>query len=382
MGAPASAHRLVQRKETKRVATKANIVLMPGDGVGPEIVAQAVKAMDAVATRYDVRFATTEVAIGGAAIDAFGVPLRPEDLAICKKADAVLLGAVGGPAWDNIEVGLRPERGLLALRKGMGLFANLRPVAVNEALAHTSPVKTEIVAGTDLVVVRELTGGIYFGKPSGQRTTSKGRSAVDTMRYQEDEIARVVRLAFELAQTRRKQLASVDKMNVLATSRLWRNIVEEIAPDYPDVTVEHVLVDSMSMRLVRQPSRFDVVVMENMFGDILTDEASVLAGSIGLLPSASIGAQRSATDSRRRGVYEPIHGSAPSMAGLGRANPVGTILSFAMLLRTSLGLDEAAASVENAVNETILAGIRTYDIAGELSPATTDVFGDEVARRI
>ena len=364
------------------MATKANIVLMPGDGVGPEIVAQAVKAMEAVAVKHDVRFETNEVAIGGAAIDAYGVPLRAEDLATCKKADAVLLGAVGGPAWDTIDVSLRPERGLLALRKGMGLFANLRPVTVNEALAHTSPIKTEIVSGTDLVVVRELTGGIYFGKPSGQRTTSKGRQAVDTMRYSEDEIVRVVRLAFDLARTRRKQLASVDKMNVLATSRLWRTIVEEIAPDYPDVTVEHVLVDAMSMRLVRQPARFDVVVMENMFGDILTDEASVLAGSIGLLPSASIGAQRSASDSRRRGVYEPIHGSAPSMAGQGRANPVGTILSFAMLLRTSLGLEDAATAVEHAVNETIKAGIRTYDIAGDLPPATTDTVGDEVARRI
>ncbi len=364
------------------MATKANIVLMPGDGVGPEIVDQAVKAMDAVATKFDVRFETTEVRIGGAAIDAYGVPLRPEDLATCKKADAVLLGAVGGPAWDNIEIGLRPERGLLALRKGMGLYANLRPVAVNDALAHTSPIKTEIVTGTDLVVVRELTGGIYFGKPSGQRSTSKGRSAVDTMRYREDEIVRVVRLAFELAQTRRNQLASVDKMNVLATSRLWRAIVEEISPDYPDVTVEHVLVDSMAMRLVRQPARFDVVVMENMFGDILTDEASVLAGSIGLLPSASIGAQRSVSDSRRRGVYEPIHGSAPSMAGQGRANPIGTILSFAMLLRTSLGLDDAAAAVERAVNETIVAGVRTYDIAGALPAATTEFFGDEVARRV
>lgn len=364
------------------MATKAQIVLIPGDGVGPEIVDQAVKAMEAVAARFDVEFETTEVAIGGAAIDAYGVPLRVEDLAVCKKADAVLLGAVGGPAWDNIEVGLRPERGLLALRKGMRLFANLRPVTVVDALAHTSPVKTEIVSGTDLMVVRELTGGIYFGKPSGQRTTAKGRQAVDTMRYSEDEIERVVRLAFELARTRRKQLASVDKMNVLATSRLWRNVVEEVAPDYPDVTVEHVLVDAMSMRLVRQPARFDVVVMENMFGDILTDEASVLAGSIGLLPSASIGAVRGTSDSRRRGVYEPIHGSAPGMAGQGRANPVGTILSFAMLLRMSLGLDEAAAAVEQAVNDTILAGVRTYDIAGDLPPATTDQFGDEVARRI
>ena len=364
------------------MGTQAKIVLMPGDGVGPEIVAQAVKVMEAVSKRFDITFETTEVAIGGAAIDAYGVPLRPEDLAICKKADAVLLGAVGGPAWDNIAVSLRPERGLLALRKGMRLFANLRPVAVNAELADTSPVKKEIVAGTDLVVVRELTGGIYFGKPSRQWETVTGRHAVDTMRYREQEIERVVRLAFELARTRRKQLASVDKSNVLATSRLWHAIVEEIAPSYPDVSVEHVLVDAMSMRLIRQPSRFDVVVMENMFGDILTDEASVLAGSIGLLPSASIGAPRGSGDSRRRGVYEPIHGSAPAMTGQNRANPTGTILSLAMLLRTSLGLSEAADAVENAVQTTIAAGIRTPDIAGSLQPVTTDEFGGEVAAHI
>lgn len=360
----------------------AQIVLMPGDGVGPEIVAQAVKTMNAVAKRFDVAFETTEVAIGGAAIDAFGVPLRPEDLTICKKADAVLLGAVGGPAWDDIAVSLRPERGLLALRKGMRLFANLRPVAVNAELADTSPVKKEIVAGTDLVVVRELTGGIYFGKPSRQWETVTGRQAVDTMRYREQEIERVVRLAFELARTRRKHLSSVDKSNVLATSRLWHAIVDELAPSYPDVTVEHVLVDAMSMRLIRQPARFDVVVMENMFGDILTDEASVLAGSIGLLPSASIGAPRSAIDPRRRGVYEPIHGSAPAMTGQNRANPVGTILSLAMLLRTSLGLADAASAVENAVDTTIAAGIRTPDIAGGVQPVTTEDFGTEVASRI
>lgn len=364
------------------MGTRAHIVLMPGDGVGPEIVAQAIKSMNAVAKRFDVEFETTEVAIGGAAIDAFGVPLRPEDLVICRKADAVLLGAVGGPAWDNIAVALRPERGLLALRKGMRLFANLRPVAVNAELADTSPVKKEIVSGTDLMVVRELTGGIYFGKPSRQWETVTGRHAVDTMRYREEEIDRVVRLAFELARTRRKHLTSVDKSNVLATSRLWHAIVEEIAPSYPDVTLEHVLVDAMSMRLIRQPSRFDVVVMENMFGDILTDEASVLAGSIGLLPSASIGAPRGASDTRRRGVYEPIHGSAPAMTGQNRANPVGTILSLAMLLRTSLGLQDAGDAVEHAVNATIAAGIRTPDIAAGLNPVTTSEFGDEVASRI
>lgn len=361
----------------------ATIVMMPGDGVGPEIVAEAKKALAAVSARYGHQFDTPEVAIGGAAIDAYGVPLRPEDLALSKKADAVLLGAVGGPKWDTVEVSIRPERGLLALRKGLGLFANLRPVSVHPDLTETSPVKSEIVRGVDLVVVRELTGGIYFGKPSRQSTSSQGRAAVDTMRYRESEIERVVRFGFELARSRRGHLASVDKSNVLATSRLWRAIVDEIAPSYPDVTIEHVLVDAMAMRLIRQPSRFDVIVMENMFGDILTDEASVLSGSIGLLPSASVGKARSERDSRRRGLYEPIHGSAPHMAGQGRANPTGTILSLAMLLRQSLALTEEAEAVERAVASTIAAGVRTPDIAAPgQEPVSTSTFGDEVARRI
>ncbi|MEA2524179.1 MAG: 3-isopropylmalate dehydrogenase, partial [Thermomicrobiales bacterium] len=260
----------------------ASIALMPGDGVGPEIVAEATKALDAVAKRFGHRFDTFEIQIGGAAIDAYGVPLRPEDLRRCQEADAVLLGAVGGPKWDTIEVGLRPERGLLALRKGMGLYANLRPVAVYDALADSSPVKAEIVKGVDVMVVRELTGGIYFGRPSRQWRERRGRAAVDTMVYREHEIERVTRLAFELARGRRRKVASVDKANVLATSRLWRDVVTRVAADFPDVELEHVLVDAMSMRLIRQPARFDVVVLENMFGDILTDEASVLAGSIGL----------------------------------------------------------------------------------------------------
>jgi 3-isopropylmalate dehydrogenase len=361
----------------------ASVVIMPGDGVGPEIVSAAMPVMRAVEQRFGHRFDTEEVAIGGGAIDAHGVPLRPEDLARCKQADAVLLGAVGGPRWDAIDVALRPERGLLALRKGMGLFANLRPVAVHPALAGTSPIKSEIVSGVDLVVVRELTGGIYFGKPTKQWSDSRGRVAVDTMKYREQEIERVVRLAFDLARGRRKQLVSVDKSNVLSTSRLWREIVEEVAPDFPDVALEHVLVDAMAMRLVRQPGRFDVVVMENMFGDILTDEASVIAGSIGLLPSASLGAPRSNSDHRRRGLYEPIHGSAPGMAGQGRANPTGTILSFAMLLRSSLGLTSEAEAVETAVAKTIAEGIRTRDIAAEgRSAVSTGEFGHAVAERV
>ncbi len=361
----------------------ASIVVMPGDGVGPEITDAALEVLGAVANRFGHTFSTDEVAIGGAAIDAYGVPLRSEDLTRCKAADAVLLGAVGGPQWDGIEVSLRPERGLLALRKGLGLFANLRPVSVHPDLAETSPIKTDIVLGVDLVVVRELTGGIYFGKPSKQWTDSRGRLAVDTMKYREQEIERVVRLAFELARSRRKQLASVDKSNVLATSRLWREIVEEVAPDYPDVTLEHVLVDAMAMRLVRQPGRFDVVVMENMFGDILTDEASVIAGSIGLLPSASLGAARGRTNAHRMGLYEPIHGSAPSMAGQGKANPTGAILSMAMLLRLSLGLTVEADAVEAAVSSAISDGVRTYDIAvAGGAPVTTSAFGREVANRL
>lgn len=356
---------------------------MPGDGVGPEITAAALQVLDAVSSRYGHSFDLAEVAIGGDAIDKHGVPLRKEDLAVCKKADAVLLGAVGGPQWDNIEVSLRPERGLLALRKGLGLFANLRPVAVHPDLAGASPIKSEIVKDVDLVVVRELTGGIYFGKPTRQWADSRGRLAVDTMKYREHEIERVVRLAFELAQTRRGHLASVDKSNVLSTSRLWREIVNEVAPDFPDVTLEHVLVDAMAMRLVRQPGRFDVIVMENMFGDILTDEASVIAGSIGLLPSASLGIQKGRTNNLRIGLYEPIHGSAPSMAGQDKANPTGTILSLAMLLRSSLGLTEEATSVENAVSAAIASGVRTYDIAGaDISPVSTSAFGAAVAARI
>jgi 3-isopropylmalate dehydrogenase len=365
------------------VGITATIALMPGDGVGPEIVAAAITSLDAVAARFGHRFETFEVHIGGAAIDAYGVPLRAKDLTRCQQADAVLLGAVGGPTWDAIEVARRPERGLLALRKGMGLYANLRPVAVYDALADTSPVKPEIVKGVDVMVVRELTGGIYFGRPSRQWRERRGQAAVDTMVYREHEIERVSRLAFELARGRKKKVASVDKANVLATSRLWREVVTRVAAEFPDVELEHVLVDAMSMRLIRQPARFDVVVLENMFGDILTDEASVLAGSIGLLPSASIGAPRAGSDRRRRGVYEPIHGSAPHMAGQGRANPTGTIMSLAMLLRLSLGLDAEANAVEHAVRSTIEDAVRTPDIAATgQTGATTSRFGDEVASRI
>jgi 3-isopropylmalate dehydrogenase len=359
-----------------------DIVLLPGDGVGPEVMAEAVKVLGAVAHRFDFDVRTTELLIGGAAIDAYGVPLRSEDVARCQQAAAVLLGAVGGPKWDNPHSQVRPEQGLLSLRKALGLYANLRPVKLMPTLVDASPVKHDIVHGVDLLIVRELTGGLYFGRPSRRWRERRGRAAVDTLVYREHEVARIVRLAFELAQGRKKKVASVDKANVLASSRLWREITSEIAADYPDVALEHVLVDAMAMHLVRGPARFDVIVTENMFGDILTDEASVLTGSIGLLPSASLGPARGRDKTYPLGLYEPIHGSAPDIAGQGRANPVGMILSLALMLRASLGLEAEAETVERAVAETLDAGIRTADLPASTSLATTSAFGDAVASRV
>jgi len=365
------------------MGVQVKFVLLPGDGIGPEIIDAAIPVVEAVATRFGHVFHTERLLIGGCAIDAHGVPLRADDLAACRAADAVLLGAIGGPKWDNPNASVRPEQGLLALRKGLGLYANLRPVKVMDALADSSPVKTEIVRGVDMMVVRELTGGLYFGKPRRKWRERRGRAALDTLIYREYEVVRVAKLAFELAQARGGKLASVDKANVIETSRLWRTVVGEMAGDYPKVQLEHVLVDTMTMRLITGPSRFDVIVTENMFGDIITDEASVLAGSIGVLPSASIGAARSSTDGRRRGVFEPIHGSAPDIAGQGKANPTGTILSFALLLRISLGLEDEASAVERAVERAIGAGVRTSDIAiAGTAPVTTAEFGRTVANLI
>ncbi len=364
------------------MGSSAKIALLPGDGVGPEVMVEARRTLDAVGEWFGHSFTTVELLIGGAAIDAHGVALRTEDAAGAGTADAALLGAVGGPKWDNPASDVRPEQGLLALRKALGLYANLRPVAVLPSLADASPIKPEIVRGVDILVVRELTGGLYFGRPTRQWRERRGRAAVDTLLYREHEIARVARLAFEFARGRRRKVASVDKANVLSTSRLWRSVVGEVSRDYPDVELEHVLVDAMAMHLVRGPGRFDVVVTENMFGDILTDEASTLAGSIGLLPSASVGAPRTDGSARRFGLYEPIHGSAPDIAGQGRANPVGMILSVALMLRTSLGLEDEARAVEAAVEDAIEAGVRTADIA-ESSPArSTSEVGKTVAERI
>ncbi len=359
------------------------VVLFPGDGVGPEVVAEAVKVLRAIERRFAIQFQFDTLAIGGHALDQFGVPVRPEDIEATRTAGAALLGAVGGPKWDSVERSLRPERGLLQIRQALGLFANLRPVSMIPALLDSSPIKPELVRDVDFLVVRELTGGIYFGTPSEITEGQDGRSAVDTLRYSEGEIERVVRLAFDLARARRGLLASVDKSNVLQSSRLWRDVVDRVRLDYPEVSVEHVLVDAMAMHLIKSPARFDVIVTENMFGDILTDEASVIPGSIGVLPSASLSERNGESVRTRFGLYEPIHGSAPDIAGLGKANPAGAILSAAMMLRWSFGLEDEAIAIEEAIAGAITAGVRTADIAAAgASSVSTSAFGDDVARRI
>jgi 3-isopropylmalate dehydrogenase len=348
------------------------ITLLPGDGIGPEVVAEGQKILEAVASQFGHTFSFNQALVGGIAIDETGDPLPGETLAACRTADAVLLGAVGGPKWSDPQAPVRPEQGLLGLRKELGLFANLRPVKVVPALAGASALKPEAVSGVDLVIVRELTGGLYFGQPQGRRDDANGRAAVDTLNYTETEIERLMRVAFDLARLRRNKVTSVDKANVLASSRLWREVAHEVARDYPDVEYEDVLVDACAMHLIRRPADFDVVATENMFGDILSDEASMLTGSLGMLPSASLG-------SRSPGVYEPIHGSAPDIAGQGIANPLATILSVAMLLRSSLGLTDEAAAVERAVEAVLAAGHRTADLVEPGQPTvSTQAMGDLV----
>ncbi len=348
----------------------AHMVLLPGDGIGPEVVAAARHVLDAVATRFGHRWTWETHAIGGAAVEAFGEPLPTTTLDACRAADAILLGAVGGPRWDALPPAQRPEKGLLALRRGLGTFANLRPVRVWPPLADRSPLKPERVQGVDFVVVRELTGGIYFGP---RHEADEQGIAWDTMRYTADEIARVARLAASLAQQRRGELVSVDKANVLASSRLWRQVVTRVVrAEYPTVRFEHRLVDAMAMDLLRRPAAFDVVLTANMFGDILTDEAAALTGSLGTLPSASLGDARN-RHGLPRGLYEPIHGSAPDIAGQGVANPSAAILSAALLLRYSLGLDDAARAVEQAVVQTWHEGCFTPDLASAASSACSTV---------
>lgn len=364
----------------------ARITAIPGDGIGPEVVAATRIVLDEAGRRFGYALEWTEILMGGCAIDAYGVPIRDEDLAIANASDAVLLGAVGGPKWDVPSAKVRPEQALLRLRKELGLYANLRPVTAEPALIASSPLRPELLEGVDMLIVRELTGGLYFGERQEIHDGPAGRQAKDTLLYTEPEVTRIVRLAFELARGRRKLVTSVDKANVLASSRLWRKIADEIAPEFPDVRLEHRLVDSTAMQLITSPAIFDVMVTENMFGDILSDEASVLAGSLGMLPSASIGERRTAFG--LLGVYEPIHGSAPDIAGKGVANPAATILSGAMLLRWSLGRHEAATALEHAVRRTLDYGIRTGDLMGPDGDARgyrrvgTDGFRDAVLERL
>ncbi len=350
-----------------------------GDGIGPEVVAEADKVLDAVGRRYGHVFERLPMAVGGAAIRAHGVPLRGEDLERARGADALLFGAVGDPRFDGLAPGERPEQAILGLRKGLGLFANLRPVRPHPATAADSPLRPEVLAGTDFVVARELTGGIYFGEPRG-RVERPLRRAVDTMVYDEEEVARLLRVGFELARGRRGLLTCVDKANVLATSQLWREVADEVAGDYPDVELEFLLVDACAMELIRAPARFDVIATGNLFGDILTDEASMLSGSMGMMPSASLGAP--GPDGRAPGLYEPIHGSAPDIAGRGVANPIGMILSAAMMLRISLGLGEAADAVEGAVEAVLGAGLRTVDMAAGGPAVSTVEMGTAIAREV
>jgi 3-isopropylmalate dehydrogenase len=342
------------------------ITLLPGDGIGPEVIGGAQAVLEAAAGKFGFSLALNEALIGGAAIDATGHPLPPETLERCKASDAILLGAVGGPKWDSLPPEKRPERGaLLPLRKELKLFANLRPARLYDALAGASSLRPEIVKGLDLLVLRELTGGIYFGEPQGINENGKGRTGINTMVYTTPEIERVVRLGFDLARKRRKKLTSVDKFNVLAVSRLWRDVVDSLAPEYADVELEHMLVDNCAMQLVRWPQQFDVIVTGNLFGDILSDEAAMLTGSIGMLPSASLGDPTKGGPAGRGplGLFEPVHGTAPEIAGKDMANPIATILSAAMMLEYGLGEAGAGRAIEAAVSQVLESGARTADIA-------------------
>ncbi|MEN6463175.1 MAG: 3-isopropylmalate dehydrogenase [Syntrophomonas sp.] len=352
------------------------IAVLPGDGIGIEIVPEAIKALKAIGDRFGHEFQFTEALIGGAAYDAVGHPLPDETLELCQKSDAVLLGAIGGPKYDKLPIHLRPEIGaLLPLRKELALYANLRPCMLFPELMYASTIKQEVLEGVDLIVIRELTGGLYFGEKSREKTADGGQKATDVLTYSTYEIERIVRFAFETARKRRKKVCSVDKANVLESSRLWRETFTEIAKDYPDVEIDQMYVDNCSMQLIRNPRQFDVIVTENMFGDILTDEASMLTGSIGMLPSASIGGEVA--------LYEPSHGSAPDIAGQKKANPLATILSAAMMLRYSFDLEEEAVVIENAVKSILSEGYRTPDLMETgMKLVNTVEMGDLVAQKI
>ena len=359
-----------------------SLAVLPGDGVGPEVIDEAIKVLRAVGAMYGHDFKLEYGLVGGVAIDKEGTSLSTQTLKMCKSKDAILLGAVGDPKYDDPQAPVHPEDGLLELRKGLGLFANLRPVKVYPALENNTNFKPEVIRGVDFVFVRELTGGLYFGRPKRQWRTTRGRRATDSMNYSEQEIERIVRVGFEVAMSRKKKLISVDKANVLQSSRLWRQVAIEVSADYPDVELEHMLIDACSMRIIQNPRYLDVLVTENTFGDIVTDEASMLAGSMGMLPSASIaGVPQSGV--KIRGMYEPIHGSAPRRARQDIANPIATIMSMAMMLRYSFALEEAAAAVEAAVERVLEEDYRTYDIMGEgKKKVGTSKMGDLIAERL
>ena len=353
------------------------VLVLPGDGIGPEIVAQATRVLDRVTERFSLDISVEEALVGGAAYDAAGHPLPEDTLAKAKECDAILLGAVGGKQWESLDISVRPEKGLLGLRSELELFANLRPALLYPQLADASSLKPELVAGLDIMIVRELTGGIYFGQPRGIRTLDNGeREGYNTLVYSESEITRIGRIAFETAQRRGGRLCSVDKANVLECTELWREVMTSLASDYPDVSLSHMYVDNAAMQLVREPKQFDVIVTTNMFGDILSDCAAMLTGSIGMLPSASL-------DANGKGMYEPIHGSAPDIAGQGIANPLATILSVAMMLRHSFDQKEAAAAIENAINSVLDAGLRTGDIMSPgMQQVSTQEMGDAVVAKL
>ncbi len=354
------------------------LLVLPGDGVGTEVMEQVVRAADWMTRNRPVSFAITEGLVGGASIDAHGVPLTDETLTQAQAADAVLLGAVGGPKWDGLDFADKPERGLLALRKEMGLFANLRPAVVFDALADASSLKLDVVQGLDIMIVRELTGGIYFGQPQGiEDMPGGGRKGYNTLVYTSEEVARIARVAFDLAMKRDKRLCSVDKANVLISMVMWRQEVEKVAADYPEVELSHMYVDNAAMQLVRNPGQFDVIVTTNMFGDILSDAAAMLTGSLGMLPSASLGA--AGKSGRRAALYEPVHGSAPDIAGTGAANPLAALLSFAMCLRHSRAMEKEAALIETATRNVLDGGLRTADIMQPgKAKVSTAVMGDAI----
>lgn len=343
---------------------KKKIAVLPGDGIGPEVTKGAIEILEAIGERFDHQFEFTFGRIGGTAIDHDGTPLSDETIALCKNSDAILLGAVGGPKWDKNPPMQRPEQGLLKIRKELKLYANVRPVNYYASITDSSPLKKEIIEETDFMIVRELTGGLYFGKPSERRHEGGAESAVDTLYYERQEVERIMTLAFELAKERKGKVTSVDKANVLESSRMWREVADEVAANYPEVSLTHMLVDNAAMQLIRNPRQFDVIVTENMFGDILSDEASVLTGSLGMLPSASL-------SKNGLHLFEPIHGSAPDLKGSNQANPIAMILSAASMLRHSFKLEEEANAIEQAVRSVLDAGKRTSDLSGSGIPLTT-----------